>query len=318
MHIFCHIFLSNYWCRNLVFGHKLHIGTPYRGKRFWTHRIPTSCLSTLLIFLHIEQIYSFFVAFFSASIEGRNLIFGHKLHIGTPYRGKRFWTHRIPTSCLPTLLIFLHIEHIYSFFCRIFLSNYWGQKSDIWSQASYRYPISWEAFLNPSDSYFLFADFLDFYTHWTYMLIFLRIFLSNYWWQKSDIWSQASYKYPISWEAFFDPSDSYFLFAKERGYHRWALAHSSSCLEFGIYRILVYFKFCIYRILVYCTFTKRGIVYLVSATPPKRLIGVLWNFTQLYYTTCRCAWRNMVAVQNLKGEIIQLILSRKGGGACTL
>jgi uncharacterized protein YhhL (DUF1145 family) len=29
------------------------------------------------------------------------------------------------------------------------------------------------------------------------------------------------------------------------------------------------------------TFTKRGVVYLVSATPPKRLIGVLWNFTQL-------------------------------------
>jgi hypothetical protein len=50
-----------------------------------------------------------------------------------------------------------------------------------------RYPMSWEAFLNPSDSYFLFADFVDFYTHWTYMLIFL----SNYWWQISDIWSQA-------------------------------------------------------------------------------------------------------------------------------
>jgi hypothetical protein len=49
------------------------------------------------------------------------------------------------------------------------------------------------------------------------------------WWQKSDIWSQASYRYPISWEAFFEPSDFYFLFAKERGYHRWALAHSSSC-----------------------------------------------------------------------------------------
>ena len=35
----------------------------------------------------------------------------------------------------------------------------------VWSQASYRYPISWEAFLDPSDSYFLFADFVDFYTH---------------------------------------------------------------------------------------------------------------------------------------------------------
>ena len=57
----------------------------------------------------------------------------------------------------------------------------------------------------------------------------MLIFLSNYWWQKSDIWSQASYRYPISWEAFLDPSDSYFLFAEERGYHKWALAHSSSC-----------------------------------------------------------------------------------------
>jgi hypothetical protein len=98
-------------------------------------------------------------------------------------------------------------------FRHIFLSNYWRHKSDIWSQASYRYPISWEVFLDPSDSYFLFADFVDFYTHWTYMLIFRHIFLSKYWWQKSDISSQASYRYPILWEAFFDPSDSYFLFA---------------------------------------------------------------------------------------------------------
>ena len=91
--------------RNLIFGHKLHIGTPYHGKRFWTHQIPTSCLPTLLIFIHIEHICSFF----SATIDGRNLIFCHKLHIGTPYRGKRFWTHQIPTSCLPILLIFIHI-----------------------------------------------------------------------------------------------------------------------------------------------------------------------------------------------------------------
>ena len=41
--------------------------------------------------------------------------------------------------------------------------------------------------------------------------IFRRIFLSNCWWQKSDIWSQASYRYAILWEAFLDPSDSYFL-----------------------------------------------------------------------------------------------------------
>ena len=119
-------------------------------------------------------------------------------------------------------------------FRHIFLSNYWWQRSDIWSQASYRYPISWEAFLDPSDSYFLFADFVDFYTHWTYILympISSHIFLSIYWWQKSDIWSQASYRYAISWEAFFDLSDSYFLFAEEREYHKWALAHSSHLVE---------------------------------------------------------------------------------------
>jgi hypothetical protein len=56
---------------------------------------------------------------------------------------------------------------------------------------------------------------VGFYTHWTYM----HIFLSNYWWQRSDIWSQASYRYPISWEAFLDPSDSYFLFADLVGFY---------------------------------------------------------------------------------------------------
>ena len=104
----------------------------------------------------------------------------------------------------------------------IFLSNCWWQKSDIWSQASYRYTILWVAFLDPSDSYFLFADLVGLYTHWTYM----HIFLSNYWWQRSDIWSQASYRYPISWEAFLDPSDSYFLFADLVGFYtHWTYMH---------------------------------------------------------------------------------------------
>jgi hypothetical protein len=43
----------------------------------------------------------FFIAFFSVTVDGRNLIFGHKRHIGIPYCGKRFWTRQIPTSCLP-------------------------------------------------------------------------------------------------------------------------------------------------------------------------------------------------------------------------
>jgi hypothetical protein len=50
---------------------------------------------------------------------------------------------------------------------RVPICNCWWQKSDIWSQASYRYTILWIAFLDPSDSYFLFADLVGLYTHWT-------------------------------------------------------------------------------------------------------------------------------------------------------
>ena len=151
---------------------------------FWTLQVPTSCFPTLFIVIHIEHICSFFVAFFSATIDGRNLIFGHKLYIVTQHRGKRFWIHHIPTSCLPTLLIFLHIEHtMYMLiFRRIFLSNYWWQKSDIWSQASYRNAILWEAFLFPVCRLSLFLYTLNIIMH-----IFRHIFLNNYWWQKSGL-----------------------------------------------------------------------------------------------------------------------------------
>jgi hypothetical protein len=57
------------------------------------------------------------------------------------------------------------LPSVQDIFRHIFLSNYRWQKSDIWSQASYRYAILWVAFLDPSDSYFLFADFVDLYTH---------------------------------------------------------------------------------------------------------------------------------------------------------
>ena len=175
MLIFRRIFLSNYWWQESDIWSQ----ASYMYAILWEAFVDPSdsyfLFAVLVGFIHIEHICTLFVTFFSATIDDTNLIFGHKLHIGTPYRGKHFWTHQIPTSCLPTLLIFIHIEH---------------------------------------------------------MLIFRGIFLNKYWWQRSDIWSQASYRYPILWEAFFDPSDSYFLFAVERGFHKWALAHSSSCLNF--------------------------------------------------------------------------------------
>jgi hypothetical protein len=93
------------------------------------------------------------------------------------------YPHSTGGGILFYLCPFVQPSSVQDIFCRIFLSNYWWQKSDIWSQDSYRYAILWEAFLDPSDSYFLFTDLVGFYTHWTYM----------------------------------------------RGYHKWALAHSSFC-----------------------------------------------------------------------------------------
>jgi hypothetical protein len=130
--------------------------------------------------------------------------------------------------------------HLYMhIFSRIFLSNYWWQESDIWSQASYRYAILWEAFLNPSDSYFLFAEerirFLSSIVaeknamkneHICSMCIKINKVgkqeVGIWWVQKRfprDIWSQTSYRYTILWVAFLDPSDSYFLFADLVGFY---------------------------------------------------------------------------------------------------
>ena len=107
--IFRRIFLSNCWWQKSDFWSQASYRYTILWVAFLDYQIPTSCLPTLLIFIHIEHICTFFVTFFSATIDGRDLIFGHKLHIGTPYRGKRFWTHQIPTYCLPILLIFIHI-----------------------------------------------------------------------------------------------------------------------------------------------------------------------------------------------------------------
>jgi hypothetical protein len=126
----------------------------------------------------------------------------------------------------------------------IFFGNYWWQKSDIWSHASYRYPISWKRFWThqiPESSNLTGPNMLPTIWH-TYMKLVTKYQIpvinscfekcdekcAYYWWQRSAIWSQASYGYPISWESFFDPSDSYFLFVEERGYHKWALAQAAS------------------------------------------------------------------------------------------
>jgi hypothetical protein len=56
------------------------------------------------------------------------------------------------------------------------------------------------------------------FLYWFNIHLYMHIFLSNYWWQESDIWSQASYRDVILWEAFLDSSDSYFLFSDLVGF----------------------------------------------------------------------------------------------------
>ena len=79
------------WCETTNY-----IPAPRRGRRVY-------CFTS--VHLSVRPSFRpsniFFVAFFSVTVDGRNLIFGHKLHIGTPYRGKRFLNRQIPTSCLP-------------------------------------------------------------------------------------------------------------------------------------------------------------------------------------------------------------------------
>ena len=145
-----------------------------------------------------------------------------------PRRGRGYTV--LPLSVCPSVLPSVLPSDIVH---RILLSNCWWQKSDI---RYIRYPISWQAFFDLSDSYFLFADLVGFYTHWTYMHIFCQIFFSDYWWQKSDMWSQASYRYPILWEAFLDPSDSYFLFADFVDFYtHWTYMHIFRCIFLSNY-----------------------------------------------------------------------------------
>jgi hypothetical protein len=105
--------------------------------------------------------------------EGKGILTPTTTHFSTKYiviyfyytpdarRGRGVYCFTsVRLSVLPSVL-----PSVQDIFRRIFLGNYQWQKSDIWSQASYRYAILWVAFLDLSDSYFLFADLVGFYTH---------------------------------------------------------------------------------------------------------------------------------------------------------
>ena len=77
---------------------------PLPGGGGWYTVLPLSILPSKI----------FFVAFFSGTIDGRNLIFGHKLHIqvGMPYCGKHFGPVRflLPVCRLSWFLCTLKLD----------------------------------------------------------------------------------------------------------------------------------------------------------------------------------------------------------------
>jgi hypothetical protein len=148
----------------------------------------------------------------TATVDGRDLIFGRKLHIGTPYRGKHFWTHQIPTSCLSTLLIFRHIEHT---FCNVYknqLSRQTGSRNltdpkmlpTIWHTymklvTKYQIPVINSRLYNytpvPRRGIYCFTSVrLSFHPSFRLFKIFFVAFFSV---TVDDIWSPASYRYTI-------------------------------------------------------------------------------------------------------------------------
>jgi hypothetical protein len=124
-----------------------------RGKRY-KYPPPPSGSGSIIITKSIKTLGAFDVFFLNKCCQ----LFRHKIHVNFKIFLK-----------IHNIIIFLcnsKRKRVYSKFqavqdicCRIFLSNRWWQKSDIWSQASYIYTILWVAFLDPSDSSFLFADF---------------------------------------------------------------------------------------------------------------------------------------------------------------
>jgi hypothetical protein len=152
-----------------------------------------------------------------ATIDDRNLIFGPKLHIGMPYCGKRFWTRQIPTSCLPKSrgiisehLLTVHLVCVWSVVLDIIIQCNFSirRKQEVgiwWVQKRFpRYGVHiWSLWPNIRSQPSIVAEknvtknvHICSMCH-LYMHIFRHIFLSNYWWQESDIWSQASYMYVI-------------------------------------------------------------------------------------------------------------------------
>jgi hypothetical protein len=106
----------------------------------------------------------------------------------------------------------------------------------------YRYAILWEAFLDPSDSYFLFADLVGFYAHWTYM----------------------------------------------RGYHKWALVHSSSwCYRYTL--INVHALFHMYMCYICYVISRRRLHKLV-----KRV-----SYPFCLYEQIKLLWTKLRQVQSL-------------------
>ena len=81
-------FLYYFWTipKTLIAQH-YYTPTPQRGRGVFIPPLPEGGRGYTDLPLSICPSKIFFVAFFSVTVDGRNLIFGHKHHIGIPYWG---------------------------------------------------------------------------------------------------------------------------------------------------------------------------------------------------------------------------------------
>jgi hypothetical protein len=153
MHIFRRIFLSNYW---------------WQESDMWEAFLDPSDSEKCAYMFNVYKNQ------LSRQTGSRNLmgpkmlptIWGTYMTLVTKYQIS------VINRCWEKCGCFLYTFNIHLYmhiFRRIFLSNYWWQESDMW-----------EAFLDPSDSYFLFADLVDFYTHWTYMRNGINVYFKQW------------------------------------------------------------------------------------------------------------------------------------------
>jgi hypothetical protein len=128
------------------------------NKENWVIIKRTVCMFTLLvyIYIHIETYLYMYIQILNTLGPGVFITYGSiitlRVSLENCLLSKKYIIFSLPGggggyTVLPLSVCPSFLPSVQDIFLHIFLSNCWWQKSDIWSQASYRYTILWVAFI---------------------------------------------------------------------------------------------------------------------------------------------------------------------------